>query len=148
VTTDASGEAIVRLPSYFEALNREFRYQLTVLGQFAQAIIASKIHENQFTIKTDKPGVEVSWQVTGVRKDPYAEQHRIVPEEPKTGAHRGKYLHPDLYGQPETSRVGYRAQVETALPALNMRHPDANLADPLAPSVTTTIRRPMTFQKP
>ena len=27
------------LPEYFSALNRDFRYQLTVIGQFAQAIM-------------------------------------------------------------------------------------------------------------
>jgi len=35
VTTDGNGEAHVSLPSYFEALNEDFRYQLTVMGQFA-----------------------------------------------------------------------------------------------------------------
>lgn len=30
VTTDAQGRATVQLPDWFEALNTEFRYQLTV----------------------------------------------------------------------------------------------------------------------
>src|SRR5207302_10281558 len=72
VVTDERGEAVVALPSYFEALNRDFRYQLTVIGQFAQAIIMSEIKENRFQIKTDKPNVKVSWQVTGVRHDAFA----------------------------------------------------------------------------
>ena len=42
VITDANGEAVVALPEWFEALNRDFRYQLTVIGQFAQAIVAEK----------------------------------------------------------------------------------------------------------
>jgi len=46
VTTDRHGFAIVTLPSYFEALNRDFRYQLTVIGQFAQAIVAEEISHN------------------------------------------------------------------------------------------------------
>ncbi len=81
VTTDAAGFAAVELPAWFEALNGDFRYQLTVIDQFAQAIVAGKIANGRFVIRTDKPDVEVSWQVTGIRQDPYAEQHRISVEE-------------------------------------------------------------------
>jgi len=52
--TDADGYAVVTLPEYFEVLNRDFRYQLTVIGEFAQAIVAKKIAGNQFTIRTDR----------------------------------------------------------------------------------------------
>lgn len=98
IMTDASGDASVQLPSYFQALNIEFKYQLTVIGQFAQAIVSQEVVNNQFSIKTDKPNVKVSWQVTGVRNDPYAQQHRIAVEVEKTGEERGKYLIPELYG--------------------------------------------------
>jgi hypothetical protein len=98
VITDANGEAVVSLPGYFQALNIDFKYQLTCLGQFAQAIVLKKIENNQFTIKTDKPQVEVSWQVTGVRNDLFAQKHRIVPELAKSGMAKGKYIHPELYG--------------------------------------------------
>lgn len=107
VTTDANGEAVVTLPGYFEALNKDFRYQLTVLGQFSQAIVSSKIKGNRFTIKTDKPNVEVSWQVTGVRQDPYAEANQIEAEEQKPSEERGTYLHPKAYNQPESKGVHY-----------------------------------------
>jgi hypothetical protein len=68
VTTGADGLAVVELPGC-EAQNRDFRYQLTVVGQFAQAIVARKIAGDRFTIQTDRGGVEVSWQVTAARKD-------------------------------------------------------------------------------
>ena len=71
VTTDANGEATANLSDDFESLHRDFRYQLTVIGQFAQAIVSSEIKNNSFKIKTDKPNVRVSWQVTGIRKDEY-----------------------------------------------------------------------------
>ena len=83
VTTDRHGLATITLPAYFEALNRDFRYQLTPVGQFAQAMVAEKVKGNRFVIKTNKPGVEVSWQVTGIRHDDWANQHRIRVEEPK-----------------------------------------------------------------
>ena len=105
--TDAKGEAVVTLPDWFEALNKDFRYQLTIMGdQFAQARVSSKIKNNRFTIMTDKPNVEVSWQVTGIRQDAYANAHRIPVEEVKPEAERGLYLHPDAYGQPESKRIG------------------------------------------
>jgi hypothetical protein len=110
VTTDNRGEATVVLPSYFEALNRDFRYQLTVIGEFAQAIVSSEIKDNRFTIKTDKPNVKVSWQVTGIRQDPYANAHRIPVEEDKLAGEKGKYLHPTEWGQPESSGIDYEKQ--------------------------------------
>lgn len=104
VTTDGSGLATVALPDWFEALNSDFRYQLTVIGQFAQAMVASEISDHQFTIKTDKPNVKVSWQVTGIRQDAWANAHRIPVEESKAPADQGLYLHPELFGAlPEKS---------------------------------------------
>lgn len=96
ITTDSNGEAHVRLPHYFETLNQDFRYQLTVLGQFAQAIVSQEIVNNGFTIKTDQPQVKVSWQVTGIRRDPWAAANRIAVEEEKAGEDKGRYLHPEL----------------------------------------------------
>ena len=98
VTTDGSGTAIVTMPAWFEALNTDFRYQLTVIGQFAQAIVASEISNGSFTIKTSKPSVKVSWQVTGIRQDAWANAHRIQVEVEKTQRDQGHYLHPELFG--------------------------------------------------
>jgi hypothetical protein len=113
VTTDANGEAAVALPDYFEALNRDYRYQLTVIGQFAQAIVAERIQgRGVFKIKTDKPNVEVSWQVTGVRKDAFAEANRIPVEEAKPERERGYYLHPKLFGQSEERDVEWARHPE------------------------------------
>jgi hypothetical protein len=106
VTTDARGYATIILPRYFEALNSDFRYQLTVIGQFAQAIVASEIKNNQFTIQTSTGGVKVSWQLTGIRKDAYANAHRIKVEENKAVAERGRYLHPEVFGQPREKVIG------------------------------------------
>jgi hypothetical protein len=97
VITDKNGKATISLPAYFGALNKDFRYQLTCVGVFAQAIVFKKIHNNQFLIKTSKPNVEVSWQVTGIRNDAYAKKHRIVPEVEKEENAKGKLLYPDSY---------------------------------------------------
>jgi hypothetical protein len=107
VTTDGSGTATVTLPNYFQALNANFRYQLTAIGQFAQAIVAEEIQNNQFVIKTDKPSVKISWQVTGVRSDAYAKAHPVPVEEDKSEQERGYYLTPEVFGQPEEMSIAW-----------------------------------------
>jgi hypothetical protein len=106
---DANGEAWVELPEWFESLNRDFRYQLTALDMAAPGLhVADRISGNRFWIAGGQPGIEVSWQVTGVRKDAFAEKHRIPVEEEKPPQESGKYLHPDAFGLPETAGVDYR----------------------------------------
>ena len=105
VTTDDDGEASIELPDYFEALNQDFRYQLTAIGQFAQAIVAQEVRNNRFTIKTDQPRVKVSWQVTGTRQDSWAVANRIAVEEEKAPEEKGRYLHPELCAQPEEAMI-------------------------------------------
>lgn len=104
-TTDAQGLVTVTLPDYFEATNKEFRYQLTPIGQFAQCIIKEEINNNTFVIQTDKPNVKVSWQVTGIRNDPYSNKNRIIPEVEKDQSDRGYYLHPEAYGLDESKSI-------------------------------------------
>jgi hypothetical protein len=105
IVTDAQGEATVSLPGWFEALNTDFRYQLTVVGQFAQAIVGHEIENHQFEIKTSTPNVKVSWQVTGVRQDAYTKAHPLVVEQEKEQQVRGFYLHPQLYGAPVDKQI-------------------------------------------
>jgi trimeric autotransporter adhesin len=99
ITTDARGYATVEMPAWFEALNGDFRYQLTSVGVFSQAIVAEEIKDGKFRIRTTKPHVKVSWQVTGVRHDAWANAHRIPTEEDKPEDEQGQYMHPELFGQ-------------------------------------------------
>ena len=85
-------------------------------GQFAQAAVTQKVQANQFVITTSQPNVKVSWQVTGARRDKWALAHPINPEEPKTGAARGKYLLPELYGRPASEGI-VPPPAEHAIPA-------------------------------
>jgi len=104
VVTNANGVATVKMPKYFKALNKEFRYQLTVIGSFSQAIISKEISYNSFEIKTNNPNVKVSWMVTGVRKDAWANKNRVIPEVKKTWE-KGHYIHPKLYGASESKNI-------------------------------------------
>jgi hypothetical protein len=106
ITLDSNGEATVRLPTYFEALNRDFRYQLTCVGGYAPVYIAEKISGNQFKIAGGKAGLEVSWMVTGIRQDAYAKAHPIVVEQEKPTSEKGLYLNPVEWGQPEEKGIG------------------------------------------
>jgi hypothetical protein len=108
ITTDATGMAVVQLPAYFEAENIDYKYQLTTMGKdFARVLVYEEIHNSRFVIKTDKPSIKVSWQVTGVRNDAYAKKFRVVPELNKTAEEKGKYLTPELFGQPKERAIGH-----------------------------------------
>ena len=106
VVLDASGEAWVQLPEWFETLNRDFRYQLTCIGEFAPVYIRQKIAGNRFKIAGGSVGMEVSWQVTGIRQDVWANAHRLTVEENKASEEQGKYLHPKEYNQPNSMGIG------------------------------------------
>jgi hypothetical protein len=101
VVLDDNGEATVQMPEWFEPLNRDFRYQLTCIGGFAPVYIADKLVDGRFRIAGGTPGLEVSWQVTGIRQDRWANDNRIPVEVEKTGQERGLYVHPDAYGLDE-----------------------------------------------
>jgi hypothetical protein len=124
VITDDHGNARVKLPDYFEALNRDFRYQLSAIGQFAQLMVSEEINRNEFAIRSDAPRVKVCWQVSGVRQDAWAEAHRIPVEEDKPPAEKGQYLHPELFGDKGASRrSGHRpATAVTAVTASLPEH--------------------------
>lgn len=106
VVLNGNGEAVVTLPAWFDVLNRDFRYQLTAVGAPAPNLhIAKSISKNTFTIAGGKSKMKVCWQVTGTRKDRWAEKNRVVVEERKPPKERGHYLHPQAHGQPEEKGV-------------------------------------------
>jgi hypothetical protein len=106
VILDEVGEAWVELPDWFEALNRDFRYQLTCIGGYASVYVAEEISANRFKIGGGIPGLKISWHVTGIRKDPYAESHRVSVVQDKPDGEKGFYLHPEAYGKPREMGVG------------------------------------------
>lgn len=111
VILDSEGKAVVILPDYFEALNMEFRYQLTAIGSSGPNLfIADEISDNKFQIAGGKPGMKVSWQVTGIRKDPYAKAHKSDVELDKNQSQKGKYLHPEVYNLPPERGIDYNKE--------------------------------------
>lgn len=98
---DQAGKAMVELPEWFSAINRDFCYQLTCLGEHAPVFVAQEIEHNRFLIAGGRPGLKVSWLVTGIRQDVWANANPMPLEQDKPEAERGSFLHPDLHGQPE-----------------------------------------------
>ncbi len=106
VVLDGNGEAWVQVDDWCEALNRDFRYQLTAIGGAAPSLhVADKLQDGAFRIAGGPSGLEVSWQLTGVRKDPWAEAHPLHVEPDKDVHERGRYLHPALWGATAQSRL-------------------------------------------
>ncbi|MBU6412843.1 MAG: hypothetical protein KGS45_05170 [Planctomycetes bacterium] len=100
------------MPDWFTALNRDFRYQLTVIDEadsgWALAKVVREMKDGEFTIRTNLPNQKVSWQVTGIRQDAWANKHRIPTEELKSANEKGKYLSPDAYGLPPERGIYHR----------------------------------------
>jgi hypothetical protein len=124
VTLDGRGRASVKLPRYFEALNRDFRYQLTAVGAPAPGLyVASKMNDGRFAIAGGEPGAEVCWQVTGIRQDAYAKKHPIRVERTKARKDKGRYLNPDAFGHKRSEAIGYLAPRRIAGPGTRGRKP-------------------------
>ena len=121
VILGANGMATVTLPKWFEAINTDFRYQLTPIGAAASLYISKEIHDGSFTLAGGTPGLKVSWSITALRHDPYAFAHPARAEVAKPASERGRYLHPELYGHPAPARITakphtrpHKASVQTA----------------------------------
>ena len=68
--------------------------------------------------------MKVSWQVTGIRHDPFAEANRILLEEQKPIEKIGTYLHPKAFGLTENAGEFYteRQKLQTDLKTRQEKH--------------------------
>jgi hypothetical protein len=120
VVLDAEGSAAVEMPQWFEVLNRDYRYQLTAVGAPAPNLhISARLQDGRFAIAGGIAGQEVSWQLTGIRQDAWANAHRIPVEVAKPAEDQGRYLHPELF--PDGEAVTAVAKVRTHLVRLARR---------------------------
>ena len=106
VFLNSEGKAIIQLPEYFEALNKDFRYIFSPIGTpMPNLYIEQEVVNNQFIIAGGVAGMKISWQVTGIRKDPFAEQNRIPTEVEKSQEEKGLYLYPAAYGKSQEKAI-------------------------------------------
>lgn len=122
--TDASGQAWVALPDYFDEINRDAHVQLTVLDEedFAMVRVARGVADGRFLIKSSRGNVRVFWRVEAVRNDRWVRERGAPVEIEKPEHERGIYLHPELYG------FGAERGLEHIQKA-----PDAGEADEISP---------------
>jgi hypothetical protein len=101
ISIDKNGEAIVQLPEYFEALNKDFQYLVRPIDAPAPNLyIKEGVKNNKFKISGGVPNEEVSWQVTGIRHDPFILANPIVTEVRKSSdslVDQGEYIYPEYY---------------------------------------------------
>ncbi len=116
-TLNENGEAVVELPSYFAAINRDPRYTLTALGAPMPLLhIATEIDDGalsaaaaarpgaaiprcRFSISGGVPGGKVSWRIDAVRNDEWMKRCAAPVEADKPGTEIGTFQHPEFYGQ-------------------------------------------------
>jgi hypothetical protein len=129
VTLNGAGEAVVDLPAYFAKINKDPRYTLTAIGAAMPNLhIADEISDAMlatggpcwFRIAGGAPNMRVSWEVKGVRNDPWMRAYGAPVETLKPAAERGRYLDPALYGQgPEKAVFNDPAQPQVDRAALD-----------------------------
>lgn len=110
VVTDSKGWATVQLPDYFTSINKDPRVQLTVSDSsedFIMVKVVGGVNGNTFRIRTSKGGAKVYWEVKATRNDLWNQAHGAPVEVLKDAAEKGKYQHPELYGQPKEMAIDY-----------------------------------------
>ena len=60
--------------------------------------------------------MKVSWQVTGIRQDAYANANRIQVEVDKPKEERGRYLHPRAWGRSAGQQMQFNRPVNEIPP--------------------------------
>ncbi len=103
-TLDKNGKATVALPDYFLVLNKDFRYLVTPLGASMPNLHLSVgvrkrffgfFGTPSFKLAGGSPGQKISWQVTGIRHDPFILKYPItveVEKGPDTIVDKGKCI--------------------------------------------------------
>ena len=86
-----------------------------MIGAPAPSIfIKEKLKAGRFIIAGGTPGAEISWQVTGIRKDPFANANRIQVEVDKPAEERGLYAYPRAYGLPASRGIESLHRIDRA----------------------------------
>ncbi len=110
IVLDENGVAEITLPDYFSAININFSYDLTPIGQPAPNLFINEEinNEGKFSIAGGNPGQKISWVVYAERNDLYMRQEGIRAVEIEKDDHeKGRYFMPELYNQPPEKGIFY-----------------------------------------
>jgi hypothetical protein len=124
VELDKNGKAEVQLPDWFGELNKDFPYQLTIGSPSPNIYVEGEITNNKFRKAGGKSKTKVSWQLTGIRKDPWADKNRIKVEQEKSSEERDYYVSPEVYNKPSDKSIMWARHAriikgESAIPTSN-----------------------------
>ena len=122
IEIDANGEAVIELPSYYDAINTNPSYHLTPIGGFAQLYVKEEIKDGKFVIAGGTPGLKVSWAVYSERNDAYLQtypEQREVEVEKREGQ-KGKYLMPELHGGSAEDAIFPTTNTELVQPEIKL----------------------------
>lgn len=121
---DGNGQVWVELPDYFTQINRNPRILLTAAGAPMPNLHASdEIVGNLLKIAGGAPAGKVYWRVEAARNDRWVQSYGAPEAVEKTAHERGKYQHPELYGQPPEMGMNYNAGREARLRETEERRP-------------------------
>ncbi len=124
VITDARGYATVELPEYFDKIDRNPTYDLTVIDggdDFVLVKVVREVQNNVFTIRTSAPRTKVSWRVEAIRNDRWVQRYGYLATQEKEEENRGRYVSPELYGQPVEMGIPYHSEGPSAISAMTKR---------------------------
>lgn len=109
-TFGSDGSVAIRLPEYYDVINKNPSYQLTPIGGAMPGLhIKNEMVNGEFIIGGGIAGKKVSWELKAERNDPYMKQTpgaRDVEIDKKE--RRGKYLMPELFSQPREKGFSYK----------------------------------------
>ncbi|WP_318211797.1 hypothetical protein [Streptomyces sp. SJL17-1] len=107
-----------------ESLNESFRYQLTAIGAPAPDLhVSRRLTDHTFEIAGGAAGLDVCWQITGVRCDNWARANPLIADKSKSAEEKGLLVHPELIGRPADRRLS--ALVTPGVASSDAVHEDA-----------------------
>lgn len=122
-----AGWVEVRLPDFFDKLNKNPMVKLTGVGT-SDVHLVRKVNGNRFVV-SGPPGTEVHWLVTGDRRDPSADIIRILKpvEQEKGEALAGRSMDDNFLRSslPQLEQMGKDAGFEFRYPVNRKRYEDS-----------------------
>lgn len=119
IVLDNNGEATVNLPEYFSEININFSYYLTPIGGSAPELhVKEEVKGNSFVIAGGKENLKVSWVLYAERNDKYIQTYPEAKQVEIEKRQKGKYIRPELFGQPDEKGMFYKEHKKLPTPEL------------------------------
>jgi hypothetical protein len=77
-------------------------------GWSSTRLVAQEVSEDAFSIAGGAAGMKVSWQLTGIRDDAWAQANPLAVEQDKPEDEKGFFLSPEVFGHDLTRHTQYK----------------------------------------